>query len=441
MGKFEDQIRSSFEGKKVAAPRGAWSAVENQLNAEFVAAHQRQNFSLHWSVAASLLLLFGLAALFYNPIYVEDVKSTAENKIGENSKVGTYNALLQGSYSFSLVEKQTAWSGSKNLATFPTFITGGAESLAVVLHNEGDQEVHNAQAISQPTLNLPSRTPALKEALVTNEIYPYHQGGGAARFTSRSKNVSIENMWAGLEAGAGNFGSSVTSSNVFVGSIDQENLATALGSDGFVNPNTEINSDLSRGVATSLGVDFGVRLGNRWTLETGLAYTNVSASGDASINVLDIYTVNDSQFLSSETPNSLPNVGSTSRETSFEVQENYDYDLDLRSSVRFTSVPVKAGYYLLDRKMKLRLNLGLSANYFMSSQVSAENDVLTSSIDNSFNTWSFDGMGGVELGYSLFNNFDLTLEPNYRQSITPLTDQNIVESRFLLQTGLRYTLR
>ena len=182
-----------------------------------------------------------------------------------------------------------------------------------------------------------------------------------------------------------------------------------------------------------------MRLGEKWTLETGIAYTNVDSRGDATINVLDIYTVDNSEFFGPQSEPGLP-LSSSSRETSFEVQDSYDYDVDLRSNLRFTSLPVKAGYYLVDRKMSLRLNVGLAANYFIGSQVTAQNEVLNGSIDESFNAWSFDGLGGFEIGYAIFDNFDVTFEPNYRQSITPLTDSNASESRFLVQTGLKYRI-
>ena len=95
----------------------------------------------------------------------------------------------------------------------------------------------------------------------------------------------------------------------------------------------------------------------------------------------------------------------------------------------------------MDRRMSLRLNVGLAANYFMSSQIQGESNVLNGSINDSFNSWSFDGLGGVEIGYSVFDRFDITLEPNYRQSITPLTDTDATTSRFLVQTGLRYKIQ
>ena len=67
--------------------------------------------------------------------------------------------------------------------------------------------------------------------------------------------------------------------------------------------------------------------------------------------------------------------------------------------------------------------------------------IQSSEQENIYNEWSFDGLTGFELGYSIFDNFNLTLEPNYRRSITPLSKNLSNRSGFMVQTGFRYTIK
>lgn len=431
MGSFEDSIKKAFEEKGIKAPHSAWSKVENSLNADFVFAYQSKQSRYKWIAAAAILIAVFSLAFQYSPIY-DSGSDGIQAYSGES-----YNALLEKNTDYST--GLSFGNGYFSTTVFaPITNTGGNEvEQGIGLVREREYEI---RAIRSNARQLASLSPSLEIATVDWDIYRYHQGGSYSSLSS-ARNQSEKKLWAGVEAGAGNFSSSLSSSNVFAGSINQSNLASAVGSDGFVNPSTRVNPDLNSGIATSVGVDLGMRLGNRWAFETGIAYTNVDSRGDATINVLDIYTVNNNrEFFGTQNATDLP-IPSSSRETSFEVQDSYDHDVDLQSNLRFTSIPLKAGYFVMDRKMSLRLNVGFAANYFIGSQVRAQNDVLNGSIDDSFNSWSFDGLGGVEIGYSIFDNFDLTFEPNYRQSITPITNSNSSESRFLVQTGLRYRIQ
>ena len=434
MGSFEDSLKKSFQNKELKAPNSVWDQVQNDLNADFVQAYQSRQAKYKLVAAAAVLLAFCSFAIHYYPLF-ESNSGEAQSYSGE-----VYNALLTDDANDFYTYPQAGYSSP----IFRGFMPSPASQGSTV--SKGRSRIGTSVPESESNhilfayANLSSVNTEVEEAIVYSDIYPYHQGGSYSSL-SKSRDSGDKGLWAGVEAGAGNFSSSMGSSNVFAGSINQSSLASALGSDGFVNPSSRVNPDLNNGIVTSLGLDLGMRVGKKWTFETGIMYSNVNARGDATINVLDIYTIDNSEFIGSGNDTDVPLPTLSSRETALEVQDSYNYDVDLKSNLRFTSVPLKAGYFLVDKKMSLRLNIGLAANYFMGSQVKADNNVLDGSLDGSFNSWSFDGLGGFEIGYSIFNNFDVTFEPNYRQSITPLTNSNESESRFLVQTGLRYIIQ
>ena len=139
----------------------------------------------------------------------------------------------------------------------------------------------------------------------------------------------------------------------------------------FVNPTSSATqSSMNEGTVTSLGLDFGMNIGKKWTLESGIQYTNVQNQSVASLLILDSY----SRTGSSQTGSSF--VGGTSKGGSqigaaapareVLVEDEFDHSINMDNSLRFTSIPLKAGYYVVDNKLSLRLNAGLAANYFSS---------------------------------------------------------------------------
>ena len=245
-----------------------------------------------------------------------------------------------------------------------------------------------------------------------------------------------------MEAGAGTFNTNFSNPGAVANSLNPSALASAVGSGNFVNPTTNITEDMQQGIATTIGVDFGVQLGKKWTLESGLAYTNLDNSGTASINVLDVYTIENNNFIDRSGGIDSEGPSLSSREATIEVRENFDHEVELNNNIQVASIPVKAGYFVVNKKFSLRLNAGLSANYLVDGSITDPSKEILNSNDLSlYNDWSFDGVGGLELGYSIFNKFNFTIEPNYRHSITPLSTAFNTPSRFVLQTGLRYTIK
>ncbi|MEM0941230.1 MAG: hypothetical protein AAF600_13705 [Bacteroidota bacterium] len=434
MESFEDSIKESFKNNSVKTPPEVWEKVESELNADLVHSYESSQVLNSWITATAILIAFISLAFQFQPQY-EYASASREVYTGE-----TFNALLSNPQNyFNFLRSNHFKSPFGGVLLHPIIVERNMENYDAFRESLAVTEDSNSFFYQNHQVS-PQNVKVLK-AEIYSEIYPYHQGATYVKSKQRIKRQDAR-LWAGIEAGAGNFDTSLTGSNAFSGSINQSNLASALGSDGFINPTAQVDTDMDLGLATSIGLDFGLRLSNKWTLETGVAYTNVDSRGDASIKVSDIYMVNYKGF--SEPLNGINELtiySPTSRETILEVQDRYDYNLDVSSSFQFTSIPMKAGYFVMDKKVSVQLNVGLAANYFVGSQVSGSGDVIIGSADDSFNTWSLDGLGGIEFGYSIFNRFDVTLEPNYRQSITPLNGSTNTSSRFIFQTGLKYKIQ
>ncbi|WP_420575575.1 hypothetical protein [Ekhidna sp.] len=429
-GKFEDNVKSKFEGQTIKTPEGIWSGIENSLNAELVTVYASQHLMYKWVSVAAMLIAVVLLGVLYFPSSL--VQSYQED-------VASYNALLSSDIDFN-----DYYSHQFNGLSGKDFSFSPSDRSNVVSKKTPDNASHNSTNeifLYGEIDEIKGKRPNLSLANVSGDIYRYRSSESVPRNVNEEK--SGKKVWAGVEAGAGNFNADFGGAGTLANSLNPAGLASAIGSGNFVNPTTSVSQNMNEAIATTVGLDFGVQLGKKWTLESGVAYTSVENSGTASINVLDIYTVDNTNFISEGGIN-VPSVapGSSAREATIEVRENYDYEVALNNSVQFASIPIKAGYFIVDNKFSLRINAGLSANYLVEGNISdPTRQILNSDELNLYNDWSFDGISGLEFGYSIFNKFDLTIEPNYRHSITPISNSSNSPSRFLVQTGLRYTLK
>lgn len=424
---FENSIQKKFENQTRKAPSGIWNNVENSLNADLVSVYAAQHSMYKWvSVAAVFIAVLLLGALAF-PTSVIDENQTSSL---------TYNALLSQDWETDFLNSY----GSSN--SQPSYISFSPVIINTIAPK--DEKTKSNLIYGEDDFVLASNVIPLKTkietASVSNEIHPYHKAGVLGRTNSFSKNDS--KVWAGVEAGAGSFNADFAGTGALSNSLNPAGLASAVGSGSFVNPTTNVAQNMEEGIATSIGLDFGLSIGKKWTLESGLAYTRMDNKGSASINVLDVYTIDNNDFFNgSEGIDDGTSIGANSREATIDVEKNYDHEVTLNNTVQFASIPLKAGYILVNNKLSLRLNAGLSANYLVEGNLSdPSKEILNSDDLNLYNEWSFDGIGGLELGYSIFNKFDLTVEPNYRHSITPISNSVNSPSRFVVQTGFRYTL-
>ena len=427
--KFEDSVRKKFEGQTRKAPDSIWNQIENELNAELVSVYASQNTMYKWVSVAAVLIAVLLLGVIYSSSFV--VKS---QEVESNT---SYNAFLSGKINYDSYYPTYLNSLKSRYLTFEK-ITPKPKAQSNDLAVPDELPIYEMKGVDR-------RRPELYASITQKDIHRYHLvGSGVSTHKTYNASGSGTRMWAGVEAGAGTFKSNFGESETVANSLNPGALASAIGSANFVNPTTNISEDMDQGITTTIGVDFGLLFGEKWTLESGLAYTNMDNRGTASINIIDVYTIENHDFISYDGSgiDGEVNLNLASREATIEVQENFDHEVELNNNVQIASIPLKAGYFVFNKKFTLRVNAGVSVNYLVNGNISDPSKQILNSEDLSFyNDWSFDGVGGLELGYSIFNKFNFTIEPNYRHSITPISDVVNSPSMFVLQTGFRYTLK
>ncbi|MEM7549765.1 MAG: porin family protein [Bacteroidota bacterium] len=246
-------------------------------------------------------------------------------------------------------------------------------------------------------------------------------------------------FWAGVDVGSGSYSpnSSFSGNTSDVFFSDSESLASldpSVEGVRFDLNNTGLTSgEESSGSYYSAGINFGLNLTSRWSIQSGLAYANYGSG--TSTNLI-------SEQGEEQVAIHFSNL--TELDNSDEVLFTENVNLDNR--LEFVSVPLIAGYAVVNRKWKLIINAGLSSDFFVQNTLSGVNGLSDQSISSDDNTGFrdvvFRGITGLELNYPFAKNYSFTLQPNVRFSLNEATlSETNITSRpniFGVNLGVRY---
>ena len=192
-------------------------------------------------------------------------------------------------------------------------------------------------------------------------------------------------------------------------------------------------------IAYSYGANIGYKLSKRIIVQTGIAYRKASTT--------------------TTTTGYVEQIGSGTR---IPIIAAYQYQLDglsyvkpiseisLSNQYEFVSVPLRAGYVLLDKKINLTFLAGISSEFFLNNQIVDKSKYLetlsNSSGDGSpYKSIYFNGSLGTMVGYTFAKNYAITLEPSYRFAVNSFTKDdfylNSYPSSFMLSFGIAYNFR
>lgn len=197
------------------------------------------------------------------------------------------------------------------------------------------------------------------------------------------------------------------------------------------------------GITYSMGINVGTKISERWVIQGGVNY--LAQSSDYTQQVL-IGNQDNSQF--------RPAIYNDYRKTSLPVADAKPENLintapyDVNNNVRYLSIPVQAGYLIVNRDFGLQLNAGVSTDLFLQSTITATANgekVDPSKADfgeNSvFRPVNLSGLMGTEFSYKFGPHYRIALNPGIRypfNSIYKSDDYNTTRITFDLGLRFRY---
>lgn len=193
------------------------------------------------------------------------------------------------------------------------------------------------------------------------------------------------------------------------------------------------------GFSYSYGINVGAHIKNRFVLHTGLQYVHARTVTTTS----GYFTQSESAIRTPAlTSNAIANFGSAR----FESSPSYEVD----NSFDFISVPIKAGYVLLDQKLSIIAFGGLATDFFLNNRISSDKPGISSTSNgpgdlSPYRSMYFNGLLSTSFNYQLGANYALMIEPQYRRSLNSFTKSDHLFSSdphfFILNFGLMYNFK
>ena len=244
----------------------------------------------------------------------------------------------------------------------------------------------------------------------------------AGKSASKKKGSDLkENLWTSVGFAAGGF----NTTNPRVSSSSPANMAYS---------NTVDNQSKASGVSYSFGLSMGTRLSERIVLQGGVNYLTQNS------NYMSEQVVSSSDFqnFKAATLNDFRESSSTAR-----VISTAPYSVN--NNVEFVSVPMQAGYVLINRKFALQLNAGVSTDLYLKNTIDPEGSGLEKTTQergaqSPYRSLNFSGLMNTELSYRLSNRYRISLNPGLRYPFNSIykDEIGIDATPLTFDVGLRF---
>jgi hypothetical protein len=472
---FEDNLKKAFEEAEVSPTDNVWTNIELDLaKAESVVMKRRLAF---YKMLAAASVVFALSAVGMNLYFLKGNAPLSGSLTNITSLPGTETRADKTTDAVTN-EKNTS---DANSATSNEIIDSKAENFPAtspIAETEKPVSKEKAGSLLQLTRNFiadqklstPVAEREKKVADVTESVAvlgetnlaslrPPHQiafrlpekqdevdpvASMMARLERREmvmqqeekkkdkKSRDGEKLWTSVGFAAGPF-NSVTASALPHARSAPSNYMTS---------NTSFASKEAKasGIAYSMGVNMGTKLSERWVLQGGVNYLSQSSdyTAQAAIGTSDFLSFRPASI------NELEKLNSADAQTSTRVVTTAPYNVN--NNVSYLSVPIQAGYLILNKKIGVQVNGGVATDLFLYNNKTADGDNLDEinqgrgDNDSPYRPLNFSGLVGTEISYRFGQRYRVALNPGLRLPFNSIykSDLGIQSTPLTFDLGLRF---
>nr|MDQ3395050.1 hypothetical protein [Bacteroidota bacterium] len=201
-----------------------------------------------------------------------------------------------------------------------------------------------------------------------------------------------------------------------------------------VNPSNQ-QQNLQPEMSYTYGMNFGVKMSKRWLLNVGLQYAQHQTTG---VTRQFFQDDNNMRFLA--TPTTLSMANDALSEVGFSnAPITMNTTVGLNNNFEFASIPVKAGFLIVDKKISWIVSTGVATDFFLKSEVKIQDQNQFGEIESSkirpgeasdYRNFYFNGLASSEIIFHLSKNYSISLEPTFRTALNSFTKSDrIISSR------------
>lgn len=238
-----------------------------------------------------------------------------------------------------------------------------------------------------------------------------------------------ETLWTAVGFSAGAFNALTRGGgDMQAGALSDANyLSAATGS---------LNNETSAsGISYSVGLNVGGKVAKRWVLQGGVNYMTNYAEFTSNAVVTDL-----SNFKAATSVELNKLSAGTSRD---KVVPTAPYSVT--SNLEYVSVPVQAGYLLVNRAFGIQINGGVSTDMFIQSKLTPKGENLdavsqSAGKESPYRTINFSGLLGTEFTYKFASHYRVSLNPGIRYPLNSIykSDIDLESTPLTFDIGLRF---
>ncbi|HYG18327.1 MAG TPA: outer membrane beta-barrel protein [Ohtaekwangia sp.] len=278
------------------------------------------------------------------------------------------------------------------------------------------------------TIGKPELTPAVAEPHSNADPFKLMMARLAdeekAMQKDEKENDRQESLWTSVGMAAGGF-------NTVNGNVSS--ALTTLSSNSLANEQIKAS-----GVTYSFGLSMGTKLSKRWVLQGGVNYLNQSSDYTATGFVGD-----SRQSFFAASVNNIEQLNAADAKQDAKYVPSTPYSVN--NSLAFVSVPLQAGYLVLNNKFSIQLNAGLSTDLFLQNTVTPQGEGLKketqkSGDDSPYRTVNFSGLAGTEFSYKVGQHYRIAINPGIRYPLNSIykSDIGIEATPLTFDVGLNF---
>lgn len=489
---FEDQWSEAFDGAEVTPPDHLWASIDGVLANKEASGYKKRIIFFKWMAAASVALavVFGVALLnekgldehlvagsVEGDVVIDNEERTnAESRKEEKKSPSVGGVIAETKKESGTVNDDSQSGGSERVNNSIAILDDPSENISAVAETATTEEETRSRVLDTHSVSIlsidneDSQTENHRQIEVLKENGLKELASADLFEISYLKPKSVENtshvepwetdflyrvpdlsagkdllayqgfdLWAGVSFGSGSF-------NPGSEGTETANLNSAFDGNLIIQDASSLNSSnaitYASGNSFSAGMNLGGKVSRKILISSGLHYNAVSPGSSSSIIITDNQS-NRSFALANdvvETESLNAGLASGSLIASPGVT-------NFTNTLQYLTIPLKAGYVVLDRKLNLTVNSGMATNILIGSSLNNSDGGLqnfggSTSNNEAFNKTYFDLLTSIELGYRLMDKYYLSLEPSYRRAVNNFRSEGNTltgkPTNFGVSLGIKY---
>jgi hypothetical protein len=478
-GKFEDSWKDALNGAEVTPSEQVWTSIELELEKAKGGQLKRRLMFYQLVAAASVIfaMVVGAVSVYYSknsnvptnhladlteenasaaalPSTVGDggVKSRADESIASLPEPESTTPSIKGKASGTGGSNQDVKNIRGEEINHPVVAPGRADRKTGLSENRGEGPSSSLAYSDKLLLNTfqdrpvaPFYSPAKIHVDMKSHVQQVDPViAMLARVEQREREVQgkekskkaegtpSEKLWTSVGFAAGSF-------NTLQSSASASSPSFASSAAALTAPIVDQETKAS-GYSYSMGVNLGTKLSERWVLQGGVNYLTHSSEYTANNVVVTNSSFQQQRFRAAST-NEL--INSNAQDLNNRIVYSAPYNVN--NSMRYLSIPMQAGYLLVNKTFGLQLNAGVATDLFLQNTITADSDQLDKTSqsggeDSPYRSVNLSGLFGTEVSYRFGQRYRVALNPGVRYPFNTIykSELGVEGSPLTFDVGLRF---